>query len=49
MHGRIYDDERNPKLYLVESEVPTVKSYLKLRKAREQLESADEGMHTANR
>ena len=36
----MYDDEKNPKLYLVESEVPTVKSYLKLRKAREQLESA---------
>jgi len=31
---------RNPKLYLVESEVPIVKSYLKLRKAREQPESA---------
>ena len=32
--------ERNPKLYLVESEVPRVKSYLGLRKAREQPESA---------
>ena len=42
MYGRIYayDDERNPKLYLVESEVPRVKSYLGLTKTREQPESA---------
>ena len=30
----MYDDEKNPKLYLVESEVPRVKTYLGLRKAR---------------
>ena len=35
----LYDDERNPKLYLVESEVPRVKSYLGLTKSREQPES----------
>ena len=35
----MYDDERNPKLYLVESEVPRVKSYLGLRKARSEPES----------
>ena len=40
MYGRIYDDERNPKLYLVESQVPRVASFLGLRKAREQPESA---------
>jgi hypothetical protein len=39
MYGRIYDDERNPKLYLVESQVPRVASFLGLRKAREQPES----------
>ena len=31
---------RNPKLYLVESEVPRVKNYLGLTKARSQPESA---------
>ena len=36
----MYDDERNPKLYPVEAEVPRVKSYLGLRKAREKPESA---------
>ena len=40
MIGRINDGERNPKLYLVESEVPRVASYLGLRKAMEQPESA---------
>ena len=39
-YTRIYDDERNLKLYLVESEVPRVKSYLGLRKARSEPESA---------
>ena len=36
----MYDDEKNPKLYLVESEVPRVKTYLGLRKARSEQESA---------
>ena len=36
----MYDDEKNPKLYLVESEVPRVKSYQGLRKARSEQESA---------
>ena len=40
----MYDDERNPKLYLVESEVPRVKSYLGLTKARSEPESAVAGL-----
>ena len=40
LQNRIYDDERNLKLYLLESEVPRVKSYLGLRKARSEPESA---------
>ena len=35
-----YDDERNPKLYLVKSEVPRVKSYLGLTKTSSERESA---------
>jgi hypothetical protein len=36
----MYDDERNPKLHLMESEVPRMKSYLGLTKARSEPESA---------
>ena len=40
----MYDDERNPKLHLMESEVPRMKSYLGLTKARSEPESAVAGL-----